>query len=635
MRTASVAAVVAAMGLWSAPAWVQAQQRVQTDGRALDANPQVGSGGYNNVQNQVDYAARNAVITGDVAGGGQFRGRIDYGAPQSFRGQLGSDDNFRFYANSLPSALPLVNSGAATAGYGSAPIQVYRGQAGATLGSLSVTTDPYTVHAQGGGGSVLRLNDIGNASAYQSLAANAYRQTTTSALAIVPTSDGQLLEVSASPLLGMRQQRLTPDRLTPAADELTRTSTSTAPAMESPALDQRLDSQYRNPANPFSSDRDENLGADLGNAIRGWSPGLELSMQGTARLDGNRIGEPTERLDQRIARLEEAMLNPQGSRNAQPGADVYADLLIRVRGQTSVQVTQTAPVGAAGQTSPTAAAGSSQPGAASGGKLPTLEVPTLDQLREAEEARRDAERRMLEARGLIRQRVQERGAGSDAAQGDGAQNPGQEADGAATPDEVRNAEIQDRSAALTALMDKLAYDLPRLTTLAGERDSRLNELMRAAEDDLQRGKYFDAEGKYREATRLAASQPLTRVGLVHAQLGAGLVRSASVNLRNILQEHPELIATRYDPKLLPAQDRLDFVHAELQKAIESSDSAGAALLTAYLGYQLDSVPLIRYGLAMLEARAPQDPLIPLLRRIWLDETSRPAAATDRAPAQDK
>ena len=42
-------------------------------------------------------------------------------------------------------------------------------------------------------------------------------------------------------------------------------------------------------------------------------------------------------------------------------------------------------------------------------------------------------------------------------------------------------------------------------------------------------------------------------------------------------------------------------------------------MMAYLGYQVDSRQLIRYGLAVAESRAPKDPLRPLLRRIWLTD----------------
>src|SRR5690606_25525976 len=93
---------LAAAALFSAPMPAPAQQQVDTSGRALDANPRVGSGGVNSLEGQIDYRLRNAVITGNVAGGRAFRGEVDYRAPGEFGGRLGSDDLFQFRTRSLP-----------------------------------------------------------------------------------------------------------------------------------------------------------------------------------------------------------------------------------------------------------------------------------------------------------------------------------------------------------------------------------------------------------------------------------------------------------------------------------------------------------------------------------------------------
>ena len=41
-------------------------------------------------------------------------------------------------------------------------------------------------------------------------------------------------------------------------------------------------------------------------------------------------------------------------------------------------------------------------------------------------------------------------------------------------------------------------------------------------------------------------------------------------------------------------------------------------MLAYLGYQLDAKPLVEFGLAVAEAQAPRDPLMPVLRKIWIE-----------------
>lgn len=69
-------------------------------GNLLDSNTQVGSGRSNSAMTPVDYKARNLLVTGNVAGGRGFRGSVGYTADTDFRGSAGSDDTFRFEADS-------------------------------------------------------------------------------------------------------------------------------------------------------------------------------------------------------------------------------------------------------------------------------------------------------------------------------------------------------------------------------------------------------------------------------------------------------------------------------------------------------------------------------------------------------
>ncbi len=83
------------------------QETITTRGRALDANSQVGSSGFNApVANfQQELALRNAVVTGNVAGGKAFRGDVGYSAADDFRADTGSDDLFEFQRDSAYSGL--------------------------------------------------------------------------------------------------------------------------------------------------------------------------------------------------------------------------------------------------------------------------------------------------------------------------------------------------------------------------------------------------------------------------------------------------------------------------------------------------------------------------------------------------
>lgn len=81
----------------TAPPHAEAQNALG-DGRALDANQRIGSGGRNTRTGGLssELAFRNAIVSGNAPSGFSFRGDVGYTSPFDFRGQLGSDDLFAF-----------------------------------------------------------------------------------------------------------------------------------------------------------------------------------------------------------------------------------------------------------------------------------------------------------------------------------------------------------------------------------------------------------------------------------------------------------------------------------------------------------------------------------------------------------
>jgi hypothetical protein len=76
-------------------------------GRALDANSRVGSGGINEVGTDwsAEIALRNAIVTGNVGGGKAFRGDIGYSDTADFRADTGADDFFEFQRDAATSGV--------------------------------------------------------------------------------------------------------------------------------------------------------------------------------------------------------------------------------------------------------------------------------------------------------------------------------------------------------------------------------------------------------------------------------------------------------------------------------------------------------------------------------------------------
>ena len=88
-----------------------------------------------------------------------------------------------------------------------------------------------------------------------------------------------------------------------------------------------------------------------------------------------------------------------------------------------------------------------------------------------------------------------------------------------------------------------------------------------------------------------------------------------------------MIAARYEARLLPRISRLREAGIETEKIIQLADRSEPALLLAYLGYQVGPRELVVYGLDRAAACNPIDPLVALLRRLWMAET-HPAAPSD-------
>jgi len=85
------------------PSKLFAQFRTNDDGRLLDASNRIGSGGLNNTpvdDRQKVRVTGNDIVSGNVSGGVDFRGRVSSRDPGDFRGSLGSDDLDRFIKRS-------------------------------------------------------------------------------------------------------------------------------------------------------------------------------------------------------------------------------------------------------------------------------------------------------------------------------------------------------------------------------------------------------------------------------------------------------------------------------------------------------------------------------------------------------
>jgi len=590
MKRSILPSVLVALGL-AAPAL--AQQAAGGDGRALDANPQVGSGGYNANAPQIDYQLRNDLVTGNVTGGQGFRGNVGYTAPGEFRGGVGSDTVFDFNARSLPPAprgynyygggagasvyreyavpsaqAPLISAGGGAPAYYGGGTFLVAPRPGATYGErfTPLPTEGTPVNSLG---TPARVPGFDAAGGYTESPIFGVRQFGRALDADQPaltqprpTDADRPASTDTAPVIGEEDATAQPD---PALNRPVRTETPQP----------RLPATGFEPLTPTTPDEATTPDGTVPDDAAFQSPTLGLGR----RLEPNRAGSPR---DAQYARqLHDSIF--VGNTGVAAGQSIYGSLLKDVNDGKGAQ----------------------SPVDAWSAKF-DLPEPSDDEIRAAEEQALEAVRK---AYGIQ--------------------------DDEPTPDEQTGEDAQqlqvERDPELQKLVEKLSYNLPAITSMAGQDASRSNEMIRQAEAAMGVGDYFKAESLYKQALVYTPDDPMARVGMSHAQLGAGLFRSASLTMRRLFEQHPELIAAKYDARLLPGEERLRWVQTELSKLADRPES-DPGFVMAYLGYQINSRQLVRYGLALAQSHNPRDPLLPVVRQIWLDPQGRGGSA---APGDDE
>ncbi len=154
--------------------------------------------------------------------------------------------------------------------------------------------------------------------------------------------------------------------------------------------------------------------------------------------------------------------------------------------------------------------------------------------------------------------------------------------------------------------------------------------MKAGERLLKNGRFFDAEERFTNALAVRQGNVSAQLGRLHAQIGAGVVVSASVNLQTLMSEHIEIISERYSGDLLPSEERVKELIVNLRERAgleerspliaeePTSVRVACALLMSYLGYQIDDRTQMEDGFAVIReiGSASDIRLVELLDTIW-------------------
>lgn len=649
---------------------------VATGQYAIDNNLQQGGGGVNQPGQVYNYGAGNDIVTGNVTGSNYFRGDVGYRAPGEFRGSAGSDSQFRFRADSYGTsgggAYGNYGSGGA-GGYGAGGYSqsnpVYRSSTGVSAGDLygrtptdillnpsDATSRPY----QAGSSSMIesgRRDGAGYSAGFS--AGNqigTYRQ-----------PDGKVLQVTASPLTGVRATEFGasgPGRnayQTTGGDGTTfstpgeASGTPGAPGSPADPAAGGASSFMVNPA-----DRQAYQGGDTPRQPTSFEPNMDNRVE--TRITPERPSARPMTLDERIAVLEARRLGAEGTTHTVPGQDAYmqwvkqeSDRRTLAGGgriatdttdagnqliKTETPTTTTArmaeynaalntfqtvdPLSAALSAigtppgSPGSATGTT-PGTTSttaGGTTPGIVDPigSYDFIGQGEVKQPDA-KTAAEDMAAMREAMLRARAVTPAVTVETQPRTGATATTTTTPKPETNFStttqpaVPDATRALARPLDQ--QDPKRL--------EQMEKLIAEAEGDLRAGRYFDADGRFRFVVAVYPNELRGRAGMIHAQLGAGYVRSAGANLRTLLEEYPDQVAMKHQRTFLPQGARLAEVTNLLKDVINDGKNGQAAILLAYLGYQTSDKELVQYGLDRAQEYQPDDAMIAVLRRAWQNQ----------------
>jgi len=520
-------------------------------GNALDNNLNTTSGKRNLPRRSVtaEVQLRNAVVTGNVAAGRHFRGSVGYTAPRDFRGETGSDNLFRFAADSFYSGLATQN----ISGIGGVRNSFSRptlGQIGASSGSFvlerptttgsdfSFEGRPNTViegdqsQQTGAGGAGIRLDPF-----------NRLNGTLRSTSAF-------FLRSSESPEILTLRKPLSPND---------------APlALTASPISGIKPISVANPSLGYEQVKLEPLGS-ITDTLGGAGDGRE------GQIDPHRM--IVDRLSQRITTLR----TNEVSDAIDTGIDGHA----------------------------------------------TGEPVLFD---EDDEASNPPNHMPLTPEFLdqLRQQLTD-GASEFSTMPGSLRIPGQRdkdpEDGETADDEspfYHQRLIDNAVKALggdSIVIDRLFND--------GRPPSTFKNHMQAGQQALQDGKWFDAEERFTAALQTNANSPLAAAGRVNAQIGAGMYRSASLNLRALYRTYPEMLDVRFDESLLPSSDRLAKIRDQLRERmrLDSAFARDSGFLLAFLGYQYHSKQDIEEGFGVVERvntslSVDSDPLDLVLERVW-------------------
>ncbi len=546
-------------------------QNALGDGQALDRNLQVGSGGRNTRVRDLDASIRfnNAVITGNASGGRSFHGNVGYRASDEFGGRLGSNELYTFRRDSVQSAF------AGTGVRGSDAIQY----------QFAVSTGQALPSALAGGVGIVPRAFASSQAQVRSSASSSLRSTADflTSQAVRPTLVGYRADengvytATASPLLGVTWYPL-----------------------------EQTDSAPRDPSATPSRPGDG-------------TPPLRprAKPMGLSGLEATATGLPSP--------LELAGMGRQAREDSPSKANNLAVTAVqpKVRSESYTRV-----LDAFRESYAERDAGGSRAASADPLEIDDPAAPwrrDLDRLRDSLRPGDDRSERDQRTPGAADKPLKPAPGPSPRPETPMA-IPGLDPEGLIAPPEKTG--LQDEDFVTKRMIEILRDANVRIDSLRPASPSADQASyaahMHEGQQALAEGRFFDAEDRFSRAMSAMPADPISGVGRVHAQLGAGLYLSAANNLRALIKEHPELAAARFNITLVPGDARAVKIAEQLRIEIGRAGdrlARDSGFLLAYLGRLRGDGPMLEEGLSAWKQRIAADDasersLHRLLSRVW-------------------
>lgn len=624
----TVRSVVALLAL-AGSSWAVCPASAQNalgDGTALDANP--GNQGRINRPRpsfSQELQFRNAIVTGNAPGGLSFRGDLGYRAPGEFTGDLGSDALYSFRRDSLTSGLAGMGIRGTDAlqyqfslSTGAQPPRNLMGDMAFTRDSQYQSSASYSGIPSATGQTGLQRDpndidprglDLYQPSPQEYELADALMGAMRSASTYTTTSN-------LSPtILSVFEQGVGFDRQRFGLTASSLTGVTAVPMQQQPG------------ARP---------GAPQPGTQGGTRPGVRPGVQerpgqtDAGARDPTRVrtayDEIVERVRERAAMQAERSVRPE-SEQAEEARSVLERLEEIRRGMTGEGQPPRDPA------APDARRDAGQPDAGAGSTVNPNDPrsPTRPGMSDPGTNLPGADAPSIVAPGA----TPETGTGDPA--------------GGAAAQRFRDEYGRERFVLDAETLDMIrAMETPLPTFVDPDADSRdlYSEHMRAGERLIAAERYFDAEERFARALSVRPGDPTAQIGRAHAQLGAGLLLSASVNLRSLFFLNPEVLGARYAGRLLPSPERIDRLIETLEERSgvvrvpgrgleDDSTRVAAGFVLAYLGYQNDRPEIIRAGLdVMQEVGSEEDTrAADIFEQIWLHDRDPEAVLPADAEGQ--